>query len=95
MRIELHACCCVTILCASLSGHCTFLTENTPEPRLYTDTRLVMRILSPNARAHCRYATLAAATVILGVGLNAKPETSVSAWARAEAKKDLAAKEGA
>lgn len=39
-----------------------------------------------------RYATLTAATVILVVGLKAKPETSIHAWAREEAKKDLAAK---
>ena len=40
-------------------------------------------------RARGRYLTFASATVILGVGLSAKPETGMTAWARSEARKQL------
>jgi len=38
-----------------------------------------------------RYAAFSAAAVILGVGLNARPDSSIVSWARGEAKKELAA----
>ena len=49
-------------------------------------------LLTPCACAVARYIAFGSATIILGVGLNSKPNTSLSAWAREEAKKDLAAK---
>jgi hypothetical protein len=36
-----------------------------------------------------RYTTLGLATVILGVGLSNKPDTSATNWARREAQKQL------
>lgn len=37
----------------------------------------------------CRYFTLVAATVMLTVGLSAKPDTNIGSWARKEAAKEL------
>ena len=39
------------------------------------------------------YLTMAATVVILGVGLTAKPDTSLEGWAREEAQRRLAAEE--
>jgi len=41
-----------------------------------------------------RYGFFAAATVMLVVGLNAKPETSLVKWAKEEAEAKLRAQEG-
>ena len=39
------------------------------------------------------YLTMAATVVILGVGLTAKPDTSLEGWAREEAQRRMAAEE--
>ena len=50
-------------------------------------------MLAGCSRAPSRYLTGIATVVILGVGLNAKPDTSIIRWAREEAKKQMAEEE--
>jgi hypothetical protein len=58
-------------------------TPSTPPPSL---TPIPLSLVS---LSRLRYLTLAAAGVVLGVGLNARPDSSIATWAKGEAQKEL------
>lgn len=51
----------------------------------------VLKITAICVLCRCRYATMVLATVMIVLGLNAKPDTGINSWARKEAEKELKA----
>ena len=51
----------------------------------------VLKITVLCVLCRCRYATMVLASVMIVLGLNAKPDTGINSWARKEAVKELKA----
>ena len=62
--------------------------------KMHVDLQMVFYVLTSKLCLSYRYIAMTSAALILGFGLNSKPETSMMVWAKRQAKKELDA-EGA